>query len=225
MHVAIDSVLGYATTEIGPRWRLRQPVPISRWRTLLAKWMMVVAFTVILTGLMLLAARWILHMAAPHFAELWLLTWFAAAVVGIGTLVLFAALGTLGQLLALLIFIYLALASSGGTVPLQALPGSLRFLAEFEPLRQIIGGTRSILYFNARGAAGLTRALVLTGIGLIFWVSLGAAVTNWYDRKGFHRLPPALLDYIDSAVRGYREQTSSPTDRPQGPSERPASAG
>jgi YhgE/Pip-like protein len=225
VHVAIDSVLGYATTEIGPRWHLRQPVPITRWHTLLAKWAMVLALTAILTGLMLLAARWILHMAMPHSGELWLLTWFAAAVVGIGTLVLFAALGTLGQLIALLIFIYLALASSGGTVPLQALPGSLSFLAAFEPLRQIIGGTRSILYFNARGAAGLTRAFVLTGIGLAFWLSLGAAVTNWYDRKGFHRVTPALLDYIDHAVRGYREQTAPPTNQLQSSTDQPAHDG
>jgi YhgE/Pip-like protein len=225
VHVAIDSVLGYATTEIGPRWHLRQPVPITRWRTLLAKWAVVLPLTVILTGLMLLAARWILHMATPHLGELWLLTWFAAAVVAIGTLVLFAALGTLGQLIALLIFIYLALASSGGTVPLQALPGSLRILAEFEPLRQIIGGTRSILYFDARAAAGLTRAFVLTAIGLVFWTALGAAVTNWYDRKGFHRVTPALLDYIDHAVRGYREQTTPPTNQAQSSTDKPGHDG
>jgi hypothetical protein len=40
-------------------------------------------------------------------------------------------------MLALLVFIYLGLASSGGTVPLQALPGFYRFVASFEPLRQI----------------------------------------------------------------------------------------
>ncbi len=208
VHVAIDSGLGYASTEIGPRWNQRQPVQISRWHTLLAKWAIAVPLMVVLTGLMLLAATWILHMHTPHFGQLWLLTWFAATVVSIGTLVLFAALGTLGQLLGLLIFVYLALASSGGTVPLQALPGVLKFLAEFEPLRQIVGGTRSILYFDARGAAGLTRAFILTAIGLGFWLALGAAVTNWYDRKGFHRVAPAKLDYIDDAVRGYRDQTA-----------------
>ena len=208
VHVAIDSGLGYASTEIGPRWNQRPPVQISRWHTLLAKWAIAVPLMVVLTGLMLLAATWILHMHTPHFGQLWLLTWFAATVVSIGTLVLFAALGTLGQLLGLLIFVYLALASSGGTVPLQALPGVLKFLAEFEPLRQIVGGTRSILYFDARGAAGLTRAFILTAIGLGFWLALGAAVTNWYDRKGFHRVAPAKLDYIDDAVRGYRDQTA-----------------
>ena len=221
VNVALDSVLGYATTEVGPRWSQRQPVPISRWHTLLAKWVMVVPLMVILTGLMLLAATWVLGMNTPNVGLLWLLAWFAAAVVGIGTLALFAALGTLGQLIGLLVFVYLALASSGGTVPLQALPGSLRFLAEFEPLRQIVGGTRSILYFNSNGAAGLTRAFVLTAIGLAFWLSLGAAVTNWYDRKGLHRVPPALLDYIDDAVRGYHEQTVGSEDPLEVPADPP----
>jgi hypothetical protein len=134
---SIDAVLGYATTELGPVWRQRQPVAISRWQTLLAKWVMAIGVTVILTGLMLFTAVVILKMNAPHFASLWLLSWFAATVVAIGTLVLFAALGTLGQLVALLVFVYLALASSGGTVPLDALSGFFRFVANFEPLRQI----------------------------------------------------------------------------------------
>ncbi len=87
---SIDAVLGYATTEIGPIWRQRQPVAISRWQTLLAKWVMAIGLTVILTGLMLFTAVVILKMNAPHFGSLWLLSWFAT-VVAIGTLVLFVA--------------------------------------------------------------------------------------------------------------------------------------
>jgi Protein of unknown function (DUF3533) len=211
VHVALDAVLGYAATEVGPRWSLRQPVAISRWYTLLAKWLLAVPFSLVLTGLMLFAAVVILDMNTPHFWELWLLAWYAAAVVAIGTLVLFAGLGTVGQLIALLIFVYLALASSGGTVPLQALSDPFRFLAEFEPLRQVLGGIRSILYFNARGAAGLTRAFVLTTIGLGFWLALGAAITNLYDRKGLNRLSPVLLGYIDEAVRRYQRESAGRT--------------
>jgi ABC-type multidrug transport system permease subunit len=48
-----------------------------------------------------------------------------------------------------LLFVYAGLAASGGTVPLQALPGALRWLAQIEPLRQILDGTRAILYFDA----------------------------------------------------------------------------
>jgi YhgE/Pip-like protein len=207
--VSIDAVLGYAATEVGPVWRQRQPVAISRVQTLISKWVLAVGLTVILTGLMLFAAVVILGMNSPDFLSLWLLCWFAATVVAIGTLVLFAALGTLGQLIALLVFVYLALASSGGTVPLEALGGFFRFFANFEPLRQILVGVRAILYFDGRGDAGLTRAWVASGIGLVFWVSLGLLVTAWYDHKRLYRMPPDLMRYVDRAVADYRRDQAA----------------
>jgi YhgE/Pip-like protein len=207
VNMSIDAVLGYVSTEIGPVWRQRQPVAISRWQTLLAKWVMAIAVTLLLTGLMLFTAVVILKMNSPHFVSLWLLSWCAATVIAIGTLVLFAALGTVGQLVALLVFVYLALASSGGTVPLDALSGFFRFFANFEPLRQILGGVRAILYFDARGDAGLTRAWVASGLGLIFWVTLGVLVTTWYDRKRLYRMPPDLMEHIDRAVLAYQQET------------------
>jgi YhgE/Pip-like protein len=211
VNTSVDAALGYAATEIGPRWRQRQPAAISRWQTLLAKWAIASVLTVVLTGLMLFAAIVILGMDTSHFGDLWLLAWFAATVVAVGTLVLFAALGTLGQLVALLAFVYLALASSGGTVPLEALNGFFRFLANFEPLRQILDGIRAILYFDARGVAGLTRAWVAAGLGLVFWLVLGTLVTVWYDRRGLYRMPPDLMQYVDRAVREYqRDERESP---------------
>jgi ABC-type uncharacterized transport system permease subunit len=125
-------------------------------------------------------------------------------------LALFAVLGALGQLFALIVFVYLALASSGGTVPLQALPGVLRFVAIFEPLRQIVGAVRAVLYFNAAGDAGLDRGLLLTSIGLVFWVAIGTAVTVWYDKKGFHRLKPELVDLIEASAHAYRDGRPGP---------------
>ena len=209
VNTSVDSALGYATTEVGPWWRQRLPVPITRWQTLLAKWAVAVPGTLIFTGLLVAVSAGILRMDAPHWFELWMYGWFAAAVVAIGTLVLFAALGALGQLLALLIFVYLALASSGGTVPLQALPGFYRFVASFEPLRQILAAVRAILYFDAAGDAGLDRGLLLTGIGLVFWIAVGVAVTRWYDKKGFERLQPEILEYAHSSAQAYREQRNA----------------
>ncbi len=108
--------------------------------------------------------------------------------------------------MALLVFVYLALASSGGTVPLQALSGFYRFVANFEPLRQILDGVRAILYFNAAGDAGLDRALVLTTIGLVFWIIVGVGITTWYDRRGLPRIQPELLEYVQQSAATYREQ-------------------
>ncbi|MBV9336997.1 MAG: DUF3533 domain-containing protein, partial [Solirubrobacterales bacterium] len=211
--ISVDAVLGYAATELGPVWRQRQPVAISRVQTLISKWVMAAPLTVILTGLMLFTAVVILGMNCPNFLSLWLLCWFAAMVVAIGTLVLFAALGTLGQLVALLVFVYLALASSGGTVPLEALGGFFRFIANFEPLRQILVGVRAILYFGGRGAAGLTRAWVASGIGLVFWISVGLLVTTWYDHKRLYRMPPDLMRYLDRAVADYRRDQAALDDQ------------
>jgi len=214
VNATVDAATGYATTEIGPRWRQRQPLPINRWDTLLTKWAMVLPITGLLTGLVLAVAVGLLGMDAPNGGLLWLFTWLAALSVAIGTLVLFAALGTQGQLIALLVFVYLGLASAGGTVPIQALPGPLKLVSQIEPLRQILAGTRSILYFNAAGDAGLTRGLIAATAGLVFWLALGATIVRWYDRKGLHRLRPDLLAYVQQSVSAYRAQ-AQPEPRPQ----------
>jgi YhgE/Pip-like protein len=195
---SVDAVLGYAATEIGPRWRQRLPVSISRWETLLTKWVIAAPLTAVMTGLTLLFAAGVLGMDAPHAFDLWLLAWLAAVSVAEGTIVLFATLGaSLGQLLAILMFVYAGLASAGGTVPLDALPGWLRWLAEIEPLRQILDGTRAILYFDAHWDAGLARAVAAASAGLLFWLVAGAAAVKWYDRKGLSRMAPE----VEAAVR------------------------
>jgi YhgE/Pip-like protein len=204
---SIDAALGYGTSEIGPKWRQRLPVAISRWQTLLTKWAVTFVAVPILTGIVLLVAIGLLHMNAPYPVELWLFTSLAGIAIAAGTLALFAAFGALGQLLAMLLFLYLALASSGGTIPVQALPSFFRFAASFEPLRQVLGGVRAILYFNAQGDAGLTRGLVLTTVGLVIWLLVGAAVTRWYDRRGLDRLNPDVLEFMQRSARTYIAET------------------
>ena len=207
---SIDAALGYGTSEIGPRWRQRMPVAISRWQTLLTKWSVALAAVPILTGILLLVAAGLLNMNAPHVGELWLFMSFAGIAIAAGTLALFAAFGSLGQLLAMLLFVYLALASSGGTVPVQALPSFFRFAASFEPLRQVLGGVRAILYFNAQADAGLTRGVVLTAVGLIFWLTVGAAATRWYDRRGMDRLQPDVLEFVQRSAHAYTAGAQAP---------------
>ena len=89
-------------------------------------------------------------MYAPHVVLLWLPATLAALMIATGTLALLAAFGSIGQLLAMLLLIYLSLASSGGTVPIQALPGIFNLVGNVEPLRQVLAGTRAILYFSAK---------------------------------------------------------------------------
>jgi hypothetical protein len=74
--------------------------------------------------------------------------------------------------------------TSGATVPLPALPGFHRTLGEFQPLRQITGVARSILYYDTRGDAGLCRGWVILGLGLAVACLFGFGVTRFYDHKG-----------------------------------------
>lgn len=113
----------------------------------------------------------------------------AIAVCGIGALTLLAVFGTPGMLVVTLVFIGMAVPTAGATTPIEALPGFFRFLAEFEPLRQITGGIRSILCFDAQGDAGPTRGWVMMAAGLLAAVLFGFGVLGWYDRKGLHRIP------------------------------------
>jgi YhgE/Pip-like protein len=225
----VDSSLGYTTNEIGPRWRQRQPLPINRWQTLLIKWAIIIPLTAVLTAVTLALAAGGLGMDAPYPALLWLYTWLCAASVGTGTIVLFAVAGTYGQLIGLLLFVYAGLASAGGTVPVEALPGPLRMLSYVEPLRQILRGTRSIMYFGARGDAGLTRGTLFASLGLLFWLILGTAVVRWYDRRGLYRLHPDLLAHVSHVVKGYKPpqaaSASTAADGGQSPSAEDDSSG
>jgi hypothetical protein len=73
----VDSALGYATTDLGPRWRQRQPVPINRWQTLLIKWAIIAVLTAVLPAVMLLVA-WGVGMDMPYPWLLWAFTWLCA---------------------------------------------------------------------------------------------------------------------------------------------------
>ncbi|HEX4753541.1 MAG TPA: DUF3533 domain-containing protein [Solirubrobacterales bacterium] len=208
----LDGALGFAPTEVGPKWMMARPTLITRWQTLLAKWGMAVVLTGVFVAVFLLVAAGILGMDAPDPLLLWLYGWFGAATVAIGTLVLFAVLGTPGQLVGLLVFVYLGLASAGGTVPIQALPGFFATISHADPLRQILGGVRAILYLEARADAGLAEGAIATAIGLLFWVGLGAFVVRRYDRQGRDRLDPEVLAYVHQAADDYRDR---PADDPQ----------
>lgn len=195
----IDAALGYAPAEIGPRLRHRAPVGISRLHTFLLKSAVSAAMAPVASAFLLFATAVLLKMDTPHATQLWLFGTCAITAVAIGTQALLAALGSLGQLAGVFIFVALALPSSGGTVPLQALPGFYRFLSSFEPARQLIDGARAILYFDARADAGLTRAWIMIAVGGVAALAAGALVARLYDRRGLHRLRPSAHSALREA--------------------------
>lgn len=190
IHAGVDTALGYADSEIGP-WHTRRPtVPVNRTQTLLLKMMVTAGITVLTTSMVMLACVVILGMDAAHIPLLWIFSYCACLAIGLGVQAINAAFGGIGQLVSMFVFIALALPSSGTTIPLQAAPTLYRFLGAFEPMRQLSGGVRAILYFDARGDAGLTRAWVMIAVGFAGALVFGFAMTRYYDRKGLRRLTP-----------------------------------
>ncbi|MEW1718242.1 DUF3533 domain-containing protein [Streptomyces sp. NPDC093109] len=186
----VDTALGYADNEIGP-WHTRRPtVPVNRTQTLLLKMAMTAGITVLSVTLVLVACVAVLGMDATHIPLLWIYSYCASLAVGLGVQAINAAFGGIGQLVSMFVFIVLGLPSSGATVPLQAVPAFYRFLSHFEPMRQLSDGVRALLYFGARGDAGLTRAWTMIAIGAALALLFGFAMTAYYDRKGHTRLTP-----------------------------------
>lgn len=183
----VDSMLGFVPAEFGPVYRFAEQVQISRLRTLFIKWALMIALAVLTSGAYLLVAAK-LGMPIQQAVPLWLYGAFAIAAVGITSTSLIAILGALGLLVSMFVFVILGLPSAGATVPLQAAPQFFGWLANFEPMHQVFLGTRALLYFDGQADAGLSRALIMTTIGLVIGLLLGAVVTYFYDRRGYHRI-------------------------------------
>ncbi len=187
----VDSMLGFVPAEFGPVYRFAEQVKISRFRTLLIKWTLMMVLGLLTSGLyMLIAAQ--LGMPIQHSLHLWLFGAFAILAVGITSTSLIAVLGALGLLVSMFVFVILGLPSAGATVPLQAAPPFFGWLAKFEPMHQVFLGARALLYLDGQADAGLSQALVMTAIGLVIGLLLGGIVTHVYDRRGYHRIPPGL---------------------------------
>ncbi|MFJ8002658.1 SNG1 family protein [Streptomyces sp. NPDC096310] len=185
----VDHALGYTHNDMGPL-RLHRPlIRATRVQTLAISSTLMIGLSLLMGTLVMVGAVGIMGMDASHLPLLWLYSVCAIAVTGIGALALLAVFGTPGMLVVTLVFIAMAVPTAGATTPLEALPGFYRFLAEFEPLRQITGGIRSILYYDAQGDAGLTRGWVMMAVGLVSAALFGFGMLGWYDRKGMHRIP------------------------------------
>jgi YhgE/Pip-like protein len=104
----VDGSLGFVPTEIGPIYEIRKRLPISRWGTLMAKWVIVGAVALILSSVYLLVGR-LLGVDLPNSALLWLYGAFAIAAVGITATSIMAVFGSIGLLINLVLFVILGL--------------------------------------------------------------------------------------------------------------------
>lgn len=183
----VDSMLGFVPSELGPVYRFARRTDISRFRTLLLKWGLMVAVA-LLTSAAYIGIAAALGMPIPNGWTLWLYGVFTITAVGVTSTSLIAALGSAGLLVNLFVFVILGLPSNGATIPLEAAPTLFGWLARFEPMHQVFLGARALLYFDGRADAGLSHALVMTAIGLVIGLLIGAVVTRLYDRRGLRRI-------------------------------------
>jgi len=213
----VDSLLGYVPAEWGPVYRFAEKADISRFRTLLVKWGIMVALALLTSGVYMAIARGF-GMPIQLGWQLWGYGAFAIIAVGITSSSLIAVLGSMGLLFSMLVFVILGLPSAGATVPLEAVPPFFRWLAEFEPMHQVFLGVRSLLYLSGVGAAGLSQALLMTSVGLVIGLLLGGIITSIYDRSGFHRIPGAVEMAIAEAHQAQhkaqlvKQESSSPPE-------------
>lgn len=186
IHTMVDAQLGFQPTEYGPWYVHYPPTPISRFHTLLIKWG-VMGFVAIVVSLLYLLVAKILGVAGQQPTQLFLFSVLALIAVGLTCMASLAAFGTAGLLINLAVFVILGLPSSSGTVPIQATPTYIAWLAEFEPMHQVYLGMRSILYFESDYTAGLGRGIWMSLLGLLIALIGGVVITKYYDYKGLHR--------------------------------------
>ncbi|MCC3312945.1 DUF3533 domain-containing protein [Nocardia africana] len=214
IHAQVDTALGYLANDKGP-FRTVKPVQhISRVRHFAVGSVLMLILSMLTSALAMAAAVGIIGIDASHLPMLWIFGTCATASMGITALALLAAFGTPGPIVSMLVLIGLAIPSAGATIPLQALPDFYRFLADFEPFRQVVDGVRSILYFDAQTDAGLGRAWTMVGIGFASSLLLGAAVTHLYDLKGLHRTAPPRTGI--TTCSGADERVKGPTPASHG---------
>ncbi|MFH5228477.1 DUF3533 domain-containing protein [Antrihabitans spumae] len=182
----VDAQLGFAPAEFGPWYIYNPSVHVSRFHTLVVKWVIMIVVGIVVSGLYLGISTF-LDMPVTRPATLFAYGAFAIAAVGITATSIMAAFGTAGLVINLILFIILGVPSSGGTVPLEGQPPFFAWLANFEPLHQVFIGVRAILYYDARYDSGLLHAFWMTVFGLITGLVVGTVATRVYDRKGFHR--------------------------------------
>ncbi|MFG1796296.1 YhgE/Pip domain-containing protein [Nocardia sp. NPDC049149] len=190
MHPIIDSAIGFLPSEMGPKVRRRGYTHLSRLHTLLIKWsVMLLAAPLCAAGLQFVAGT-LLDMPIPSPLQLFLFSTTTIAAVGIGALTVFAMFGSLGPLINMFFFIALAMISSAGTIPLEATPAFFRAIADIEPMRPIVTGLRSILYYDSAPLSGLETAWVDVAIIGAAGALIGAVATSLFDRvPAFTRHP------------------------------------
>ncbi|MFE9320676.1 YhgE/Pip domain-containing protein [Nocardia sp. NPDC052278] len=196
IHPIVDSAAGFQPSEFGPKVQRRNYIHLPRLHMLLVKWGVMIAAAPLSAAFVQLVAGWGLDMPIPAPLELYLFSTTTVAAVGIGALSVFAVFGAVGPIINMFFFVAMSMTSSAGTVPLEATPPFFRAIATFEPMRPIVAGLRSILYYDSSPLSDLPSAWIRVIIGGCVGAAIGLTVTYLYDRN------PAFSRHPSPAVQG-----------------------
>ncbi|MGB3328189.1 MAG: DUF3533 domain-containing protein [Thermomicrobiales bacterium] len=134
----------------------------------------------------------ILGMAVDQVAPLIFFGMLAIFTSALFTLLFLTALGTPGLLLAILVQTFVGAPSARGIFPKEMLPDFYQKAGTVLPLRYITDGVRAIVFYDANGAAGLTRGIV--GLVIIGLVSLvGSGILAWFQERAARHAAAKVL--------------------------------
>lgn len=109
----------------------------------------------------LLGMAWLLNMDVPDWLSLGLFCTLFVWTISWLTLLFQAALGRAGVGLAALLLIIMSLPASGGLFPVESVPALWQWLYAVTPMRFMVAGVRSVLFFHSDFATGLGTALAV----------------------------------------------------------------
>lgn len=176
--VGVDFVAGH--TSMGRfMTRMRgETVPATPWQMFLAKLVLFTLAAVLSTGIL---TWFIVSVMDTPVSGTW--TFFGVILLGmmaIGMLTLFliTLLSLPGILVGLLFTTILGVPSAFGIFPKEMLPTFYQWLGKVLPVRYLSDATRSLVFFDGRGDAGLTRGVWVLG-GYAVVSALLAAMVAW----------------------------------------------
>ena len=137
---------------------------------------------------------------AYHEASAFHVFLFLSLVSLFAALAVLAAFGPgIGVLVGSFLVISLGLATSGGTTPVESLPGYLRSLSGVLPFEHATEGVRALLFYGGRLDAGLGDALWILAVYLIGAGVLGAGISLGRQRLGDRKNGKPLEEPVRAA--------------------------
>ena len=200
----VDSMLGFVPAEFGPVYRFAEQVKISRFRTLLIKWALMVVLALLTSGAyMLIAAK--MGMPIQHSSAVVALRgirdrggWCHVHVADRGA----GRTRPAGQHVRLR---HPRVAVGGRHGAAAGHAAVLRLAGEIRADAPSVLGRAGVAVPRRPSRCRVCReSLEMTAVGLVIGLLLGGIVTRLYDRRGYHRIPPGLEADGDDWGDAYR---------------------